>query len=148
MSDSTSSETLHPAGALGELPLLLVALDGAVPVADKRFAAGADVFIGSNTKNDLVLPHKFELPSYRLLTRGYRLHLAKPFFVQATVWLGGEPVALKGFVRDLIKTHPELAEPVTLASERFLIRYATGMALLGRFGMEFSTDGSDETARS
>jgi hypothetical protein len=119
---------------LAALPLALVALDGTTVLADRRFAPGASVSVGSNSGNDLVLPPRFELTSYTLLTRGPLLHLAKPFFVQATVWSGETALPLKGYVRELIRSHPELGQPVPLASERFLIRYARGLALLGRFG--------------
>jgi hypothetical protein len=103
-------------------------------VADRRFPPGASVSVGSNSRNDLVLPERFELTTYRLLTRGALLHLAKPFYVQARIWEGEGAVSLQGYVRTLLRTHPALTEPVLLASERFLIRYATGLALLGRFG--------------
>jgi hypothetical protein len=131
---SPTADVPRPAAALAELPLTLVALEGSTVLADRRFPPGASVSVGSNSRNDLVFPERFELPTYRLLTRGSLLHLAKPFYVQTLIWEGELAVPLKGYVRALLRTHPSLAEPVPLASERFLIRYATGLALLGRFG--------------
>lgn len=139
---SAPSEPTHPAEALAALPLLLVALEGSTVLADRRFPPGASVSVGSNSRNDLVLPPRFELTTFKLISGGAVLNLARPFFVQATVWLGEQAVPLKGYVRELIRSHPGLAEPVPLASERFLIRYATGLALLGRFGGEASETGS------
>lgn len=129
-----TSESLRSASEQAALPLALIALEGTTVLADRRMEPGATVSIGSNSRNDLVIPERFELISYRLISQGCRLYLARPFYVQATVWLGDQAVPLKGFVRDLIREHPQLAEPVPVAGERFLIRYATGIAIMGRFG--------------
>ena len=126
-------ESPRTAAELAALRLVLVALEGSQVLADRRFEPGASVSVGSNSRNDLVIPPKFELTSYRLISEGCRLHLARPLFIQATVWLGEKAVPLKGFVRDLVKQHPELGDSVLLAGERFVVRYATGIALLGRF---------------
>jgi hypothetical protein len=131
---SAPAEDLRPAAELAALPLVLIAVEGSTVLADRRFEPGASVSVGSNSGNDLVLPPRFELTAYTLVTRGSLLHLARPFFVQATGWLGGKAVPLKGYVRELIHTHPELDQPIPLASVRFLVRYGTGLALLGRFG--------------
>jgi hypothetical protein len=128
------TEGARPAAELARLPLVLVALEGMRVLADRRFPPGVSVTVGSNSGCDLVVPAKFELTSYSLISQGSKLHLARPLFVQTSVWLGDAAVPLRGFVRDLVRSHPELLEPVPLASERFLVRYATGIALLGRFG--------------
>ena len=130
----TPTDEVQPVEVIGQLPLVLVALEGSTVLADQRFEPGSSVSVGSNSRNDLVLPPRFELTAYTLLTRGSLLHLARPFFVQTTGWLGETAVPLKGYVRELIHAHPELDRPVPLASVRFLIRYGTGLALLGRFG--------------
>lgn len=132
--DPSSEATPRPAAELARLPLVVIALDGSTVLADRRFGPDATVTVGSNSRNDLVIPEKFELTAYDLLSPGPRLHLARPLYVQTTVWIEDTAVPLKGFVRDLIRDHPQLAEPVLLASDRFLVRYSTGIALLGRFG--------------
>jgi hypothetical protein len=118
---------------LARLPLVIAALDRSTVLVDGRFEPGATITVGSNSKNDLVIPEKFELSSYKLISEGSLLHLAPPLHVQATVWLEDRPLDLKGFFRDLRRTHPPLPDIVPLASERFLVSYATGVSLMGRF---------------
>ncbi|MDQ3262436.1 MAG: hypothetical protein M3Y59_02070 [Myxococcota bacterium] len=124
---------LHPARELAERPLVLAALEGAAPIAGGRFLPGATIWVGSNSKNDLVIPARFELTSYKLLSQGSLLQVAPPLHVQAWVWIGEEPVELKGYIRELKRSRPDLPEALPLASERFIIRYATGISLIGRF---------------
>jgi hypothetical protein len=123
---------------LARRPLTLVALEGETLLVSGRFAPGTAVTVGSNSGNALVIPPRFELVSYTLVTAGAVLHLAPPLFVQATVWIGEEPRELKGYFRDLRKRWGDLPNALPLASERFILRYATGIALMGRFA---ETDG-------
>jgi len=123
----------YPSRALAARPLALAALEGSTPLTGKRFAPGATVWVGSNSGNDLVIPERFELTSYKLISEGSVLHVLPPLHVQAWVWLGEEPVELKGYIRELRRTRPDLPERLPLASERFIIRYATGISLIGRF---------------
>lgn len=112
---------------------MLAALDRTTPIAGKRFPPGATIWIGSNSGNDLVLPEKLELTSYKLIARGSVLHLAPPLHVQASVWLEDAPVELKGYVRQLRRMRPTLPMEVSLASAQFVIAYDTGLRLIGRF---------------
>lgn len=118
---------------LSRRTLVLAALQGATPIAGKRFPPGATVSVGSNSGNGLVIPEKFELTAYTLVSHGSVLHLALPLHVQTTVWLGGEPLEIKGFIRDLKRARPELPDALPLASDRFIIRYASGISFIGRF---------------
>lgn len=119
--------------ALSTMKLTLAALEGETVLAAKTFPPGATVSVGSNSGNDLVIPEKFELTTYTLVTAGPTLHLLPPLFVQATVRVGEEARELKGYFRDLRKKSPELPEALPLLSERFIVRYATGIAFIGRF---------------
>lgn len=113
--------------------LVLAALDGTTPLGGQRLEPGSDVSVGSNSGNDLVIPERFELTTYKLISRGSVLHVVPPFHVQASVWIDGEVRELNGYVRDLRKKHPDFPMELPLASERFIVRYASGIALIGRF---------------
>ncbi len=130
---STPDVTTLPAETLAQRPLVLVALEGSTILADRRFPPGATVSVGSNSRTELPLPPKFELAAYTLLTGGSVLHLAPPLHVQARVWHDGKVVELKGHFRDLRKKHPDLPDVLPLASERFVVSYATGVVFMGRF---------------
>lgn len=130
---SSPDETNLPTQTLAKRALVLVAVEGSTILAERRFPPGATVSVGSNTRNDLPLPPKFELAAYTLLTLGSVLHLAPPLHVQARVWHQGGVVELKGHFRELRRRHPELSHVLPLASERFVVSYATGVALMGRF---------------
>ncbi len=128
-----TEESDWPAAALARCPLVMAALQGESLLLDRRFPPGAAVSVGSNSGNDLIIDPRFELTAYTLLTQGSILHLAPPLFVQARVWWQGTVLQLRGHFRELRKRHPDLPDALPLASERFLIRYASGIALLGRF---------------
>ena len=122
-----------PLPELSRLALVIAALEGSTVLAERRFGPGATVTVGSNSKNALVIDGRFELTSYTLITDGSLLHLAPPLHVQATCWVGEQVMELKGFYRDLRRQHPDLPSLLKLAGERFVVRYATGVAFLGRF---------------
>lgn len=118
---------------LAKRPLILAALEGEVPIAGKRFEPGASVSVGSNSGNELVIPERFELTSYQLITRGSLLHVAPPFYVQANVWVGEDALEIKGYFRELRRRMADIPDMLPLAGERFIIRYASGISLIGRF---------------
>lgn len=121
------------ADQLARRPLAIAALEGTRILADAIRPPGAGLSVGSNSGNDLVIPERFELTQYTLVTRGCRLDLAPPLYVQATVWLGAEAFEVQGFVRDLRKAIPDWPDSLPLGGERFVVRYATGVAFVGRF---------------
>ncbi len=128
---------------LARLPLVLAAVENATIIADRVFPPGADISVGSNSGNDLVIAERFELTAYRLVHGGCRLHLAPPLHVQAIVWHRGEPLELKGYFRDLRKTLEGLPEVLPLASLRFVVSYAHRIALMGRFQLPAGPGESD-----
>lgn len=132
MSAVSATDPIQP-DVLARRTLTLAALEGEAPIAGNRFPPGATISVGSNSGNDLVIPEKFELTAYTLISRGSLLHLVPPFYVQATVWWGDDAVELKGYFRDLRKRMPDLPAMLPLAGERFIVRYASGISLIGRF---------------
>ena len=123
---------MRPASELAQRPLTLAAMAGEQMLAAKRFPPGATVSVGSNSGNDLVVPEKYELAAFTVITPGPTLHLLPPLHVSATVWHGDDALELKGYFRDLRKQHPGLSDALLLASERFILRYASGIALIAR----------------
>lgn len=137
MTDATPPVETVDNAVLAKAPLVLAAIGGTTVVADREFPPGANVSVGSNSKNDLVLPEKFELSKLALISGGAQLLVSPPLYIQATVWSGGAAVALSGFWRNLRKEHPELGEKLQLASPRFLVRYGK-LALMGRYRLDES----------
>jgi len=121
------------ADELRRCPLVLAAVSKGTVMADHTFEPGADISVGSNSGNELVIPEKFELTSYPLIASGHILKLVPPLHVQATVWHDGAPRVLKGFFRELRKQDPGLPDSFALATTTFVVSYASGIAFMGRF---------------
>ncbi len=137
----------YDSNTLAQAPLVVAALSGTTLLADHHFQPGSTVTVGSNSGNDLVIPERFELTSFTLLTNGNTLKVAAPMYLQTSIWHQGEVLAVQGFVRDLRRKHPTLTLALPLASERFLVRYATGIAFLGRFTLEHSKPRTQDPER-
>jgi hypothetical protein len=123
----------YSSDALAKVPLVVAALSQEEVLADKTFPPGSEVSIGSNSGNTLVIPERFELTTYILIRRGCVLQLAPPLHVRASVWWENEVLTLQGAFRDIRKRHPGISDALPLASQTFLISYATGIAFMGRF---------------
>jgi hypothetical protein len=121
------------ANELSKRPLVLAALHKGEVISDKGFEPNAEVTVGSNSGNDLVIAERFELTSYKLISNGSVLHVLPPLNVQAWVWWNGEPLELRGFFRDIRKRVEGIASELPLASDRFVVSYSTGVVFMGRF---------------
>jgi hypothetical protein len=113
--------------------LMIAAVSKGTVVADRVFDPGSTVSVGSNSGNGLVIPEKFELTSYTLVSHGNVLKLVPPLHVHASVWVRGEPRTLKGHFRDLRRNDPDLPDSLPLASATFVVSYASGIAFMCRF---------------
>jgi hypothetical protein len=133
MAPPEESVKRYPSGSLARLPLMIAAVGKGTVLADQIFPPGATVSVGSNSGNSLVIPERYELTTYTLVTHGHVLKLLPPLHVQAWVWVGNEARELKGHFRDLRKKFPELPDDLPLAGDRFVVSYASGIAFMGRF---------------